>query len=582
MADFELDRDAVARVREAADLVEVASEHVRLKRRGRTFEGLCPFHEEKTPSFSVDPEKGLYYCFGCHQGGDVFKLVMQLEKLSFPEAVERLASRFGVVLPPKSPEARWQRQREDRLRSLLEEAQRWFEDQLEGSDGGPARAELERRGFARPTWRELGFGWAPDDWRPLLEALARRHPEGVVVEAGLAVQPEGGRRPYDRFRGRITFPIRSGDGRLIAFGGRVLGPGEPKYLNSPEGPLFHKRSTLFCLDRARRALAERGVAVVVEGYFDCLSLHRVGITEAVATLGTALTPDHARLLRRRLGEDGRVLLCYDADAAGQRAAAAGARVLLEAGLDVAVVTFPAGQDPDDVVRHGGAEAFRAAAERPMALVDFLLGELPEARAERRRLAAEVGQVLAAARNPHGRDELFFQLGQRLGLSDAALRELARSAPRTADVRVAPGRPALASGETMLVRIVLDGGRCWQQLIADQVEPGAGSDARLARLIGALRSYLEDDSEVSFARWLQDRVDDDELLTLVAEVATRPGPELTDEAVRRQLGLLLREQWRAAAGRLGAEVRAAEDAGDTARVDELQRQLSELRTRRPGF
>ena len=225
MIDIDLSREVVSQVREAADIVEVVGEQVRLKKRGRTWEGLCPFHEEKTPSFSVDAEKGLYYCFGCHQGGDVFKFVMQSENLNFPEAVERLGRRFGVQLPSRSPEARQRREAGDRLRTLLEEAQRFFTDSLEAAEGSEARSELERRGFPRETWSDFGFGYAPDEWRRLLDHMTRRHPQGALIEAGLAIQPESGTAPYDRFRSRLTFPIRAGDGRLIAFGGRQLGEG---------------------------------------------------------------------------------------------------------------------------------------------------------------------------------------------------------------------------------------------------------------------------------------------------------------------------------------------------------------------
>ena len=370
MSDFELGPDVIARVRDAVDVVEVVSDHVRLRKRGRTWEGLCPFHDEKTPSFSVDPEKGLYFCFGCRAGGDVFNFVMDRESLNFPEAVEMLARRYGVSLPASSPEARHRRQEIDRLRSLLEEAQHWFVERLSAPDAGRARRELERRGFPESTWQDFGFGWAPDDWRQLIDHLRRRHPEGVLVKAGLAVQPETGKNPYDRFRKRLMFPIRGRDGGLIAFGGRILGDGEPKYLNSPEGPLFSKRSTLFNLDRARVSISHGGEALVVEGYFDCLSLHREGITNAVATLGTALTREHSRSLKRLLGGEGRVLVSFDADAAGRRAAAGAAQVLLEAGVDMAVVMLEGGKDPDDVIRDGGVEAFREHGVEPHEPVGF--------------------------------------------------------------------------------------------------------------------------------------------------------------------------------------------------------------------
>jgi len=585
MVDADLNPQVIAQVRDATDLVEVVGDHVKLKKRGRKFEGLCPFHDEKTPSFSIDPDKGLYYCFGCHQGGDAIKFIMQLERLNFPEAVERLARQFGVQLPPASPDARRRRQTADRLRTVLEEAQHWFTEQLEAPAGAAARSELERRGYEKSNWRDYGFGYAPDDWRQLLEHLTRRHPQGVIIEAGLAVQPDSGKNPYDRFRGRLTFPVRDSEGRLIAFGGRILGDGEPKYLNSPESPLFHKRSTLFCLDRARRAIADAAEAVVVEGYFDCFSLHLVGITHVVATLGTALTSDHARLLRRRVGADGRVVLCYDADSAGRRAAATGAKVLLEAGIAVAVIGLPSGTDPDDIVRTEGGDAMRELLTKPSTLVEFLVQDLPDERASRQREAAELAKLVGAARDPHIRDELFMELTQRIGFSTDVLRDLARrmSGPRSS-APAPTARPSLAAGEFFLVRIILDGDLPWQRLVADQVEPAHRGDPRVGRLIEALRTFTIAESRggVGFVRWLQDEIDDEELMMLVAEVSAGAGPELTEEAIRRQLHRVLLEQWKVEARDLTAAIRRAEDRDDVQEVAVLQTKLAELRVRQPDF
>ncbi len=584
MVDADLNPQVIAEVRQATDLVELVSDHVKLRKRGRKYEGLCPFHDEKTPSFSIDPEKGLYYCFGCHSGGDAIKFVMTLERLTFPEAVERLARRFGVRLPPASPEARQRRQTADRLRIILDEAQRWFVEQLESPAGGAARAELERRGYDTSTWRDFGFGYAPDDWRGLLDHLGRRHPHGVIIEAGLAVQPDSGKNPYDRFRHRLTFPVRDPEGRLIAFGGRILGDGEPKYLNSPESSLFHKRSTLFCLDRARRAIADASEAIVVEGYFDCFSLHLVGICHAVATLGTALTADHARLLRRRVGADGRVVLCYDADSAGRRAAATGARVLLEAGVSPAVIGLPPGTDPDDIVRGEGGDAMRALLADPMSLVEFLVEDLPAERSARQRAAAELAALVGVARNPHLRDELFEELTQRVGFSEAVLRDLARQARAgTRPSAAAPGpRSSLGAGELLLARIIVDGGAGWQRVVAREIESGLCRDPRVGRLVEAVRRFVAvATGDTDLVRWLQvDNDDDDELLTLVAEVSAGSGPELGDEAIRHQLERVLIEQWRAQARDVTSAIRRAEDRGDLERISELQRRLGELRSRRP--
>jgi DNA primase len=590
MADFDLGRDTVDQVRDVTDLVEVVSEHVRLRKRGRKYEGLCPFHDEKTPSFSIDPDKGLYYCFGCHRGGDVFKFVMEIERLSFPEAVERLAGRFGVSLPPRSPETRRRRAEADRIRSLLEEAQQFFVEQLASSAGAAARRELQRRGFDRTTWGEFGFGWAPDDWRRLTEHLVRRHPQGSLIAAGLTVEASSGGSPYDRFRKRITFPIRAPDGKIVAFGGRILGDGEPKYLNSPESILFHKRSTLFCLDRARPAIRASGEAVVVEGFFDCLSLHRAGIQNVVATLGTALSADHARLLRRDLGtrvasadQQPRVLLSYDADDAGRRAALAAVRVLLENGVGVAVVELQQGKDPDDVIREQGPAAARELFAEPTPLTDFLLTGLPDNPTQRQRAGAELAELVAAAQDPHTRSELIMELSVRLGFSAEVLRDLARrvGARPSSTRRSAPG--PLASGEAMLVRIMLEAGATWQRRLAREIDPTLRSDPRVGRLVEALREFVTEEASESgrdFVAWLQRHVHDDELTALVAQVAATDTPALTEEAIRIQLAVALREQWKIESKRLTEEIRRAESKHDDEAVAVLQERLHRLRSRRP--
>lgn len=577
MTDIDLGRDSVARVREAVDLLDVVGDHVRLKKRGRGWEGLCPFHEEKTPSFSVDPEKGLYYCFGCHQGGDVFKFVMQVDHLSFPEAVERLARRYGVKLPPRSPETKKRREAGERLRGLLEEAQQFFVSCLEDAEGSEARSELDRRGFSRESWRDFGFGYAPDDWRRLLDHMTRRHPEGALVEAGLAVRPDSGTSPYDRFRSRLTFPIRSGDGALIAFGGRQLGDGEPKYLNSPESAIFRKRSTLFCLDRARRSLADSGRALVVEGYFDCLSLHRIGVENTVATLGTALTPDHARLLKRRLGPDGLVLLCYDADSAGRRAAASGAGVLLEAAVDVAIVVLPPGMDPDDLVRERGQEAFHDILAQPTPLLDFLLADLPPDPATRRRSGLELAALVCSATNPALRQNLVEELARQLYLRPREIEEHGAKGRRGAPVTKAPEQRRMPPGERELARILLDCSGSWRKKILEIVHLEYIQDARVRRLLEDTGSIdFEKGSTSDFVSELLHRCTDPDATTLVAELCTSPMPEITDESIQVQLRTLLQRQAREGSRRLEPLIAAAEKRGDHEEVDRLLAEKTRLR------
>jgi len=586
MTDLDLSRDSVDRVREAADIVEVIGDHVQLRRRGRTFEGLCPFHEEKTPSFSVDPDKGLYYCFGCHQGGDIFKFLMQVARLSFPEAVEQIARRYGVKLPPRSPDGRRRQEKSDRLRSLLEEAQAFFVDRLGSAAGAAARRELERRGFDRATWSEFGFGWAPDDWRELTEELGRRHPEGTLVEAGLTVRPDTSTSPYDRFRKRITFPIRSMDGRLVAFGGRILGDGDPKYLNSPESPVFAKRSTLFCLDRARSSAARAGELLVVEGYFDCLSLHRVGIPNAVATLGTALTQEHARLLRQRLGEGGRVVLCYDADEAGRRAALTGIRVLLEAGVDVAVLALPEGTDPDDIVRSGGAEAFQQLLERPAPILDFVLDGLPEQPEMLRREGLKLAPLVCAAKDAAVRQNLVEELARRLYLRPRDIEE--RGGRPAGRHEQPPGREvpaaavATAPGERQLARILLACSPEWRTRIVARVQPELISDSRVRSLLEAAAELTGDPASVDPVRELLARCADERVTALVAELCNSDWPELTDDSIRSQLRVLMERQGRELARRLAPRIRAAEQRGDHVELERLLAEKARLRQKSAEF
>jgi DNA primase len=577
MTDVDLSRDSVARVREAADILDVVGDHVRLKKRGRGWEGLCPFHEEKTPSFSVDPDKGLYYCFGCHQGGDVFKFVMQVEHLSFPETVERLARRYGVKLPPRSPETKKRREAGERQRALLEEAQRFFTDCLEEARGAEARRELARRGFPKETWKEFGFGFAPDDWRCLLDHMKRRHPEGAMVESGLAIRPDSGTSPYDRFRNRLTFPIRSGDGALIAFGGRQLGDGEPKYLNSPESALFRKRSTLFCLDRARRSLADKGRVLIVEGYFDCLSLHRIGVENVVATLGTALTPDHARLLKRRLGPDGLAILCYDADSAGRKAAASGAGVLLEAGVDVALMVLPPEMDPDDVIRERGEEAFRELLEQPTSLLEFLLADLPPDPAARRRSGLELATLVCSASDPAVRQNLIEELARQLYLRPREIEEHGEKGRRGARVTSAVERNPTPPGERELARILLDCSNEWRKKILGIVHVEYIQDPRVRRLLEDAGSIVSGgDSVDDFVGELLQHCTDPATSTFVAELCTSPMPEITEDSIRVQLRILLQRQAREGSQRLEPLIAAAEKRGDRAEVDRLLAEKTRLR------
>lgn len=444
MTGYDLSRAVMARLRETADIVAVVGEHVTLRKSGRSHLGLCPFHGEKTPSFSVSREKGTYYCFGCKRGGDVIDFIMELERSTFVEAVESLAQRFGVELPAASPEARRRREEQDSVRSVLDVAQAFYARHL--GDDRP-RAFLERRGVSLETAAGFGLGFAPPDWRTLYDSLRRNHAERILVDAGLVVRGDGGRY-WDRFRDRITIPIRNSRGVVIGFGARSVGDDHPKYLNSPETAVFSKSHVLFGLDRCRRAFSDRDRAVVVEGYFDCIALHLAGCEETVATLGTALTDHHARELARRVG---RVVVCYDGDEAGRLAAQGAVRTLLAVNLDVGVVLLPHGEDPDDVARRGGAEAVAEMLAGALDPAAFLLGQMGRTRDERRRTLGQALEVVDACpdavRRYHLREQL--ALGAGIPVDRLGTLQTHRVSART------PAPPFMPpAGETALLRALL--------------------------------------------------------------------------------------------------------------------------------
>jgi DNA primase len=364
------DQAFVDEVRRSASLSAIVQEHVTLKRVGRSLKGLCPFHGEKTPSFHVDEQKGLFHCFGCQAGGDVYAFLIMKEAMSFPEAVRHLAGRSGIPIPESRPRTARDELR-DRILEINRQAQAAFVEALRGPGSGAeaARAYLTARGLAPEVVEAFGIGWAPEGWDFLAERLAGRFEERELTAAGVVSPRRSGRGVYDRFRGRITFPIRAVSERVVAFGARLIADGEPKYLNSPETPVYRKGEHLFALERARGPIRQAGEAIVVEGYLDAIALHAQGITHAVAVLGTALTPAQARLLSRYAE---RVVLNFDGDAAGRRAARRSLEVLLEQGLQVRVLELPPGSDPDDFVRREGGEAYLRAAERAGSFFDFLL------------------------------------------------------------------------------------------------------------------------------------------------------------------------------------------------------------------
>lgn len=413
-SNINLTPQLVQSVRDAADIVDIASEHTKLRKSGRRFSGLCPLHREKTPSFSVDPDQGLFYCFGCGQGGDAIKLHMLLSGDDFPSAIEGLAQRYAIPLP--APGSRGQGRRERDLSEVLEAAASFYVEQLKGSRS--TREYLERRQVSVEVAQRFGLGLAPDSWQDLLEALHPRYPHQDLLAAGLIARSERAEgKLYDRFRNRLMFPIRSTSGRLVGFGGRTLGDDRAKYINTSETDRFRKGYLLYGLDLAKRDIREEGSALLVEGYFDVIGAVASGVTGTVASMGTALTPEQARMLARFAHQ---VVVGFDGDAAGEKAFRRAVPELLRQGLTVRRAHFGKDQDPDSLRLDQGPEAVLEAVEKAVDGVDLEIenlvpGDVHSDPGKQARAARRVGDLLKAIPDSVLRYSYCRRASERLGI-----------------------------------------------------------------------------------------------------------------------------------------------------------------------
>ncbi len=402
-------------IRLKADIVQVISEYVRLQKKGKNYVGNCPFHQETSPSFTVTPGKQIFYCFGCHAGGNVFKFIMMQHNVTFPEAVKMLGDRFGVRVPSGySPKVREKLRKEEKAWKINALARDYYHHVLlKRPEGAPAREYLEERGISQEVISDFKLGFAPPGWDELIKYM-RGKGVGIsnLLEVGLAVG--GDRKIYDRFRSRLMFPITDALGRVVGFGGRVLGDGLPKYLNTPETEFFSKSRVLYGLDRARRHIRDTGYVIITEGYMDTIAAHQYGFSNAVASLGTSLTREHGRLLVNYAEE---IIIAFDADAAGVAATIRGLEMLQELGCRVRVLTLPEGKDPDEFLRTRGAGEFRRQIEQAVPLVEFRLQKALEKHGGNSRDKAAVLEemlpVLAALKSELERNEAVKMVATKL-------------------------------------------------------------------------------------------------------------------------------------------------------------------------
>src|SRR5271155_2685558 len=451
------------RVKQQADIVRVIGEYVRLKKSGQNFGGLCPFHQEKTPSFSVSAVKQMYYCFGCGKGGDVFQFVMELEKAPFPEAVRTVAEKCGIAIPKpreRSPEERKENQQRSGLVDMHREAAAFFARHLlQTPEGKVAYAYLEERGLDREAMTRFGLGFAPSAGDALCRFLKQKYPDNILEVCGLVGRDQSGRF-YDRFRRRIMFPISNEAGKVIAFGGRAMGDDMPKYMNSPETPIYSKSNVLYHVDRAKEALRQNDFAILVEGYMDAIAVARAGIANVVASCGTSLAEPQIKLLSRFTR---RVVVNYDPDTAGQVATERSLTLLLEKEFDVRVLALPGGADPDKFLKEQGAEAYRKLLAQAPPYLDYLIG-----RARKMDRSTAAGKVAAlnflmpyVQRLPNRllRSEWATRIASELRVDEPVLRESLRIAAAERRGEVKPKAellgPVVKPAERQLMQMLVE-------------------------------------------------------------------------------------------------------------------------------
>jgi DNA primase len=580
MARGMLTPDIKEEIRRKIDLLALVGQHVALKKTGRYYKGLCPFHQEKTPSFHVDPERGLFHCFGCGAGGDIFDFVMRTASLTFMEAAEDLARRAGVALDASPQAARRASEREVLMRAL-DAAQEYFRSML-AKHGQKARAYLSQRGVSEAMVARFGLGYAPPGWDGLLSTLqGRTYTPKVLEQAGLVALRQSGDGYYDMFRDRLMFPILDMQDRVVAFGGRALDDAQPKYLNSKESPAFTKGRLLYALGAAREAIRNSGEALVVEGYMDALTCHQFGFTNAVASLGTALTADQVALLRRFAQ---RVVLVYDPDRAGETAAERGLALCEEAELPARVAVLPAGQDPDAFLRAGGPEAFSGVVSAGLPIFEYRVERATrryDTRTREGKLAAvdEVLTVIQSVANPVRAAEYLRALAEWFDLPEEALRQRLRAQkrvgrPSVAEVGVFTPQTDRARGEAerlLLHIMVQEPGR--RAAIGGAVPADAFRVDAHRNLAAAL--VAEPDGEVGAIR---ERLDE-EAAALLMRLAfeTPPVSERDKErAIAEAIRYLTRTEPAAAARkRMWLAIQAAQASGDEAELRRLQAAYAEL-------
>lgn len=582
---MQIPESVINEVRERADIVEVVGRFVDLRRTGMNYKAVCPFHEEKTPSFVVSPDKQIFHCFGCGRGGNVFSFLMEMEGVSFPEAVRALGKQYGVDVPTQGKPGP-QASQNEMLYRVSDFAARWYHRNLTSGAGAEARRYLEARGIGESAWTRFQIGWAPDTWESFYKAArAKKVPVEPMMQLKLIVKSDrqGRSAYYDYFRSRVMFPIALLSGRAVGFGARTMQQGvEPKYLNSVESPIYHKRRILYGLSAARQGIREKRGVVLVEGYTDCISLHGGGFDNTVASCGTAITSDHASLLRRVTRS---VVLVPDADNAGREAALYSGSVFLAAGLDVRVAVLDDGDDPDGALRAQGTEKFAKKLTGALDYFEYLDYSMKDDAMTPQRKEAVVQRITAGLGSTGNRlrYEVFIQdVAKVLGVSPEGLptyRERRAKTPAQAGTGDKASDPRRAGLEKLLLRLMLES-TPETAMAREKLHGDDFSQENLRRFYNLLDSAWENHIDIK-SNAFQQQAEGAGLEGLAAEISLisippgNPGTLLND-TVRRVKELQIRNELMVLRAKLRELPEDSEEAVAVAEhYAQLKRALDEL-------
>jgi DNA primase len=565
MALVDLNDSVIAQVRSAADLVDFVSQVTPLKLAGKSYKGLCPFHREKTPSFHVDRNKGLFYCFGCGTGGDVFKFLTLTERFTFPEAVEHVAARVGIELPRRKARTARDSDKDDLL-EVIDDASEAFHQAL-GFPDNAAMHYLQERGISKEIITKYGFGYAPDSWDYVLRRLSGKHSEQKLEKAGLITPRKTGSGYYDRFRNRLIIPIHSETGALVGFGGRSLDGSDPKYLNSPESDIFNKSRLLYNLHRSKDAMRKIDRAILVEGYFDVIAIDHLGVPGVVASMGTSLTSGQASLLRRFTR---RVVICYDGDDAGRNATLRAAPVLLSAGLHVEVLDLMGEKDPDSLVQKHGVDRFLELLGNATDIFQFGLKEWAAGAAqlsgrEKSERVEHFVPLLGAVTDPVVRNDAAQRIADAFRLEFdvvwSRVRGKAQAAPAERQV-FAP----TASAEKVILAAMLQGRL--PKGVAERVHEDLFEDSACRTVFSIIKSELSTGKPIDFGE-IQTHLRGEAELTLLSELTLRE--DVDDQTLQRideNLRPLEKSYLERRKLQIQREIVEAERSGDEARLSDL--------------